>query len=307
MNFFDIINKPIGWILKYLNEFCGNNFALAILLLTIAINVLAFPLSLRSQNSAAKQARLRPRLDALKKKYGDDKMKYNEAMQQLYADEGVSMTGGCLPMLIRFPIFIAVYNVVRNPLTYVSGLSADIINTAKTALAEITGKAVANLTELEIIENLGALRSSVSADVADTIGNAASGINFNFFGIDLAQSPHFSMNIFGEFELIWLIPIISFLTSMLSGFISSKLQKKSNPDAPNMGCLLFGMPVFSLVIAFSVPGAVGLYWAYSNLVSGVIQVFQQIYFSPNHIIAKEQVRDTLKSYETEQKKLNRRS
>ncbi len=307
-SFLDIINVPIGWILKWLNIFCNNNFALAIILLTVIANVIVIPLSIHSQKSSAKQARLRPRLDALKKKYGDDKMKYNEAMQQLYTEEGVSMTGGCLPMLMRLPFFIAVYNVVRNPLTYVSGLSADIIKVAKEAVASLEGvkTAAENLTELEVIEHLGDITGKVSADVIDKIGNAASAVNFDLFGINLAEMPKFSINIFGDFKLIWLIPILSFVTAMLSSLVSSKLQKRTNPDTPNMGCIMFGMPVISLVIAFSVPGAVGFYWAISNLVSGIIQVFLQLYCGPGHIIAKEQVKDTLKKYETEQKKINRR-
>ncbi|MBQ5810778.1 MAG: YidC/Oxa1 family membrane protein insertase [Clostridia bacterium] len=309
MNFFDIINKPIGWILEVLNNLCGNNFALAILLLTIVVNVITIPLSIHSQKTSAKQARLRPRLDVLKKKCGDDKMKYNEEMQKLYAEEGVSMTGGCLPMFIRLPFFLAVYNVVRNPLTYITGLPAEVLNGAKEILAKVLNKPTSNLTELDIIGKLSDsnFTNQLAPDALNSIKSAAETVDFNFFGIQLEQSPVFSMNIFGDFQLIWLIPILSFLTALISGMISSKLQKRSNPEAPNMGCLMIGMPIFSLVIAFSVPGAVGFYWACSNLVSGIIQVFLQLYYSPNHIIAKQQVADTLKNWETEQKKINRRA
>ena len=297
---FDIINIPIGWILKFFNDLCNNNFALAIIFLTIVANLIVVPLSMHSQRSTSKQARLRPKLDLLKQKFGDDKMKYNEAMQKLYAQEGVSMTGGCLPMLLRLPFFIGVYNVVRSPLTYVCRLDAGIVDAAKKAVATIMNKDVLSVTELDIITHQGQLADET---VRTAVTEASSSVNFGLFGLDLADTPVFGMN-FDAVQLIWLIPIFSFLTAMITSIVSSRIQKKLNPDAPTMGCIVFGMPIISLVIAFSVPGAVGFYWACSNLVSGAIQVLLQLYYGPNHIIAKDQVKDTLKRYELEKKKIN---
>lgn len=306
---FDIINIPIGWILKFFNDLCNNNFALAIIFLTIVANLIVVPLSMHSQRSTSKQARLRPKLDLLKQKFGDDKMKYNEAMQKLYAQEGVSMTGGCLPMLLRLPFFIGVFNVVRSPLTYVCGVNKTFIENAFTVIkgfSETTLKNLNinldNLTELDIIKNFDAVKGTM-AEGANEIGAAIDSVNFNLFGLNLADKPSFGMN-FDAVQLIWLIPIFSFLTAMITSIVSSRIQKKLNPDTPTMGCIVFGMPIISLVIAFSVPGAVGFYWACSNLVSGAIQVLLQLYYGPNHIIAKEQVRDTLKRYASEKKKLN---
>ena len=297
---FDIINIPIGWILKFFNDLCNNNFALAIIFLTIVANLIVVPLSMHSQRSTSKQARLRPKLDLLKQKFGDDKMKYNEAMQKLYAQEGVSMTGGCLPMLLRLPFFIGVYNVVRSPLTYVCGLNSGIIDAAKKAVAAILNKDVLSVTELDIITKSSSLTDPA---VRTAIENASDSVNFELFGLHLEETPVFGMN-FNAVDIIWLLPIFSFLTAMITSIVSSRIQKKLNPDAPTMGCIVFGMPVISLVIAFSVPGAVGFYWACSNLVSGAIQVILQLYYGPNHIIAKDQVKDTLKRYELEKKKIN---
>jgi len=309
---FDIINIPIGWILKFFNDLCNNNFALAIILLTIVANLIVVPLSMHSQRSTSKQARLRPKLDLLKQKFGDDKMKYNEAMQKLYAQEGVSMTGGCLPMLLRLPFFIGIFNVVRSPLTYISGIDGTFIEEAFSvikALPETVRTAcninINSLTELDIINNFGTISGSMTKGVNE-IGSAIDTVDFNLFGIEklnLTDTPIFGMN-FAAVQLIWLIPVFSFLTAMITSIVSSRIQKKLNPDTPTMGCIVFGMPIISLVIAFTVPGAVGFYWACSNLVSGAIQVLLQLYYGPNHIIAKEQVRDTLKRYASEKKKLN---
>ncbi|MEG1887336.1 MAG: YidC/Oxa1 family membrane protein insertase, partial [Oscillospiraceae bacterium] len=92
----DIISVPMGWILKQLSHLCGGNFAIAVFIFTVLVNLVMLPLTIKSQKSTAKQAKLKPRLDAIKKKCGDDKMKYQQATQDLYSTEGISMSGGCL-------------------------------------------------------------------------------------------------------------------------------------------------------------------------------------------------------------------
>ena len=103
---FNIINKPLAYVLRWLAQLFGGNFAAAVFFFTLIINVVLIPLSIRSQKSSVQQTRIKPKLDDLKKRYGDNKQKYSEAMQQLYADEGVSMSGGCLPMILRLVIMM---------------------------------------------------------------------------------------------------------------------------------------------------------------------------------------------------------
>ena len=97
-----IINKPLGWILRNLASIFNGNFAIAVFIFTIIINLALIPLSIKSQKSSMQQTRVKPKLDELKKRCGDDKQKYSAAMQEVYQEEGVSMSGGCLPMIIRW-------------------------------------------------------------------------------------------------------------------------------------------------------------------------------------------------------------
>lgn len=113
----DIINKPLGWFLKFAYDLTGS-IGISILLLTLAINILLFPLSVRQQRSMAKQTALKPKLDRLREKYADNKQKLSQEMQNLYATEGVSMTGGCLTALLRLPFLYGVYAVIGNPEAY---------------------------------------------------------------------------------------------------------------------------------------------------------------------------------------------
>ena len=92
---FNLINKPLGWVLENIAGLFGGSFAAAVFVFTLLINLVLIPLSIKSQKSSVQQTRIKPKLDELKKRYGDDKQKYSEAMQKLYQEEGVSMSGGC--------------------------------------------------------------------------------------------------------------------------------------------------------------------------------------------------------------------
>lgn len=124
------ISKPMGWILSQISALFNNNFAVSVLLFTILVNIIMLPLTLKSQKSTAKQARVKHKLDALKKKYGDDRQKYSVAMQEVYNKEGISMGGGCLPMIIRLVIMMGVYYAIFSPFTYVVGNNSKAITAA---------------------------------------------------------------------------------------------------------------------------------------------------------------------------------
>ncbi|WP_398313677.1 membrane protein insertase YidC [Zoogloea sp.] len=106
-----IIAAPLFWVLEWFHKLTGN-WGWAIILVTIALKALFFPLSAASYKSMAKMKTLGPRLQRLKEQYGDDKMKMQQAMMDLYKREKVNPLGGCLPILIQIPVFIALYWVL---------------------------------------------------------------------------------------------------------------------------------------------------------------------------------------------------
>ena len=81
---------------------------------------------------------------------------------------------------------------------------------------------------------------------------------------------------------------------MLTSVISLQLQKKMNPDQPNMTGMMLSMPLISLFFAFSLPAAVGLYWAFSSLVAGLLQAAVQVIYSPQRLLAEEQAKLIIK-------------
>ncbi len=103
-----IVAAPIFWCLEVIHKFVGN-WGWAIVLLTIGIKALFFPLSAASYKSMAKMKAVTPRLTALRERCGDDKQKLNMEMMNLYKTEKINPLGGCLPILVQIPVFIALY------------------------------------------------------------------------------------------------------------------------------------------------------------------------------------------------------
>ena len=269
----------------------GNNFAAAVLLFTLFINLALLPLTLKSQKASVGQMRIKPKLDELKKKYGDDKQRYSQEMQKLYQQENISMSGGCLPTLIRMPFLFSVYYLITQPLTYFGGVTAE--------------KAA------EIMKTLGVKSQVEAVNVIQSTGNLPAGVdsaverlNFSFFGLNLTETPKFNIDIFNNFQWIWLIPIMAFAAQMLTSIISLKLQKLTNPDAPSMGGMMLTMPLMSVWFTFQFPAGMGMYWILSNVLAFFQTLVVGHLYAPRKTIAKLMVDETIyrRSYENTKKR-----
>lgn len=106
-----IIAAPLFWLLKTLHGLLGN-WGWAIIALTVLIKLAFYPLSAASYRSMAKMKAVAPRLQKIKEMYGDDRQKLHQAMMDLYKTEKINPMGGCLPVLIQIPVFIALYWVL---------------------------------------------------------------------------------------------------------------------------------------------------------------------------------------------------
>lgn len=283
----DILNIPFGYIIKLCYAIIPN-YALALLLFAVVVKVLLFPLGIKQQKNQIKQAQLRPKEMAIRKRYAgrDDKptqQKMQEEVMDLYKKENYNPVGGCLPLLLQFPIIIALYNVIRNPLTYICRIG-NSVEGIKEKLIELGKLDAARkvLSEIEIIQlikdNFGAL-----TDVIPDGFTLADIPNFNMFGgfFDLSKIPSVT-------EPSWLltIPVITFIAT----FLSMKLTRKFTYQAPQQeganaavsGKIMdFTMPLFSVWITFTVPAIVGVYWIYQNIL-GVVQqiILAKIYPVP---------------------------
>ena len=283
MNIMDIINVPIGWLLKFLSNICGNSYILAILLFSIVTEVLiTLIFGIKQQKNSIKQARLRPKEMAIRKKYAgrDDKptqQKMQQEILELQQKEGYNPMGGCLPLLIQFPLLIALYNIIINPLKYICGLSADAISQISSVIGMDSTRGT--MSFLGPIEDKGyAAFAHVEGFTREIYENMP---NLKAFGgvLDLSLLPSNCMNVEAvKNPATWFVLAIPVLT-FLAYFFSMKLTRKFSYQAidpaqqAQMGCsnkiMDIVMPLFSVFISFSVPAALGVYWIFKSIL-GVI-------------------------------------
>ncbi|GMN02018.1 membrane protein insertase YidC [Erythrobacter sp. MTPC3] len=127
---FEIIEKPFLWLLRTLNGLVGN-FGVAIILLTVIVRALMFPIAQKGFASMASMKAIQPKMKALQERYKDDKQQQQQEIMKLYKEEKVNPLAGCLPMIIQIPIFFALYKVLmlaiemrHEPFLYIRDLSA---------------------------------------------------------------------------------------------------------------------------------------------------------------------------------------
>lgn len=109
----DFIINPMVTVLVLLYQVLGNNTVLAIVFLTVILRMVMYPIFVGQQEQSQKMASLQPEIDALKEKYKDDREKQMQAQQELWQREGINPFGGCLPMLLQLPLFIALYSAIN--------------------------------------------------------------------------------------------------------------------------------------------------------------------------------------------------
>ena len=133
MAIFDYIAIPLGYILHFIYNIFGNYFV-SIFLFTLLVRMATSPLSLKSQKAQAERAKLAPRLERIQKKYAQDKQKLQEKQMALYEKEGVSMTGGCLPMVIQMVVLFGIISAIYKPLTHLVQMPSEVISASISAV-----------------------------------------------------------------------------------------------------------------------------------------------------------------------------
>ena len=127
MDFLQIIMTPFSWLLK---TFCVmfDSYGIALILFTIIIKIILFPLNLKGKKSMIKMNLVSGQLREIQKRCGNDREKYNQEVQKFYAENKVSPTGGCLWSLIPLIILFPLYAIIRRPFRYMMGLSDSAIS-----------------------------------------------------------------------------------------------------------------------------------------------------------------------------------
>lgn len=115
-----IIAKPMGWLMRLLYGVIGN-YGIAIIIFTVVVKLCLYPLYIKQTKSTVKMAEVQPKMQALQRKYANDKETLNIKMAELYKEEKFNPMGGCLPMLIQMPIIMGLFALLKNPMKYITG------------------------------------------------------------------------------------------------------------------------------------------------------------------------------------------
>ena len=281
----DLIRVPFGYLLDWLYTFT-NNYGLALILFSLIVKLVLLPMSVKSKKRMLKMSRLSPQVKALEAKYGDDKQKYQLAVQQMYKEEGVSMGGGCLWSFIPLLILLPLYYVIREPITYMMHNSRSI-SEAIVAFLQASGENLgknAYYAQLAAAGHIGDYMEELHYPAVTANANLQA-MNFQFLGIDLAAIPTFRFwDCEGWSEIgLFLIPVVSAGLQAVSMWISQKMnnQVATNADGEQdvdaaktanqtNATMMLMMPLMSLWIGFSMPAAISIYLI-AQAVFGAVQ------------------------------------
>ncbi len=314
----DIINVPMGYLLRFLNDIVGNQYILALLLFAVVVEIILIPFGIKQQKNSIRQAKMRPKEEAIRKRYKgrDDaasKQRMSQEIQEMYQKEGFNPMGGCLPMLIQFPIIIALYNIVLNPLKYICGLSSATISQAVPVVnsfghsfdaAAVSGRNIDLMAAIKnIIAEHGVEPFSAVEGFAEHIASVEDIPSLSMFGgaIDLAATPAFT-----NFNWLLLVPVLTFVAYFLSTKVNRKLMYQPAQNDAAMGCsnkvMDYAMPLMSVFITFGVPAALGVYWIFKCIVGMLKQVIIHL-FMPIPKMTDEELKAAEKEYDEKAPKM----
>ena len=274
---------PFAWLVRLFYNLT-NSYGVALILFTLVIKLIMLPFQMQSKKSMMRMSRVSGQMQELQKRYAKNQAKLQEEMQKLYEEEGVNPMSGCLWSLIPFPILIALYSIIRQPITHFMMLSKDVLQTVVQSAAD-AGVNLTNIVMMDKATGTPALKDGLYQLASYGQINLVKAVqemglstpegwfdmNYNFLGLDLTATPWEYVK---SFTFTWavigviLIPILA----GLSQFVFSKLTMKTQPQADaaggaSMKSMMYTMPLFSVYIAFIMPAALGVYWIAQSVFS----------------------------------------
>jgi YidC/Oxa1 family membrane protein insertase len=255
---FQALLDAIGWLLARLYDFTGN-FGIAIILLTIVFRVVLLPLGIKQIKSMQAMQALQPKIKEIQKKYKGNKQKIQEQTMKLYQEYGVNPLGGCLPLLLQFPILIAMYSVIRAPVP----LPADPENPAP---VEYHGNHLPVDSQLfrDITQHEGQGQHFLFMNLQCSPAQAGKTVPV----LDTARKPTEDTLDCGD-STADRVPYFVILALMIATtFYSSRQTQKATPaSAQNQQTQIITkvMPVMFGIFGFQFPAGLVLYWTVSNL------------------------------------------
>lgn len=251
-----------------------NNYGVAIILFTLLVRIILLPLNIKQQKSMARTQKISPLLAEIQNKYKNDKEKQSKETMKLYQKYKISPMAGCLPMLVQFPILIALIWVIYDPGWYMFGLDtaqalefikngANITQDNINLFGQTWAEAIKNAAPVvePLLDNALLAKLTLAVEVCD--------LKAVFCGINLVEVPSYRV-----ISLAWIFPLLSTAATYLSGKMTQNQTTQTsaaNDQSAQTGKMMTSiMPIMTLFFTFTMPVAASFYW----FVSSSLQIIQ---------------------------------
>lgn len=269
----DFIAKPMGMLVKLLYNIVSgleseylSAYAIAIILSTIIFKALMLPFTMKQTKSMKKMQDMNPKIQELQQKYAKDPQTLQRKQMELYKEANYSPFAGCLPMLIQFPILIAFFYVIQQPVKYIF---------QDQALFDSINKSFLWIKDLGFTENHVFAAEDVAKGVSEAFVGMVNGLSMG--GISL---PFIGKS----------VPILAAI-SALTTYLTSKMTSSSQPSMDEQQeatqkSMNMMMPIMIFIMGVQFPAGLGLYWVISN----IFQLLQQYFVMNSSKKPKEELK-----------------
>lgn len=274
---FAAIANIFGYLLNFIYNLL-NNYGASIILFSILMKILLLPLTIKQQKTMEKTTKLQEEMKSLQFKYKNDQEKLNQEMMALYKRENMSPFSGCLSSIVQLILILAVFYLVRSPLTFMKKVDVNLINDYTSKLEQKT-----SYPEVEIIKEFGAQDETVY-------------VNMDFLGLDLSSVPTANLK---DFKTL-IIPVLYVISSIISMKITLDAQKKKKKEEnenenedkeesmqdvmqSQSKTMTYMMPIMAFSISLIAPLGLALYWLMNN----ILMILERIFIN-KYLIKKEE-------------------
>ena len=261
---FEFFANIFGYALNFIYNIV-NNYGIAIIIFTIILKAIMIPMNLKQQKTMKKSAKIQVKSKEIQEKYGNDPVRMNQELMDLYKAENMSPFSGCLSSIIQFIVIISIFFVVSRPLTFMKHIDSDTINKYTQEITENNDNQRKNYMEIAIIREKAQQDENVN-------------LNMNFLGLDLSDIPIENLSDWN----VYIIPVLYVITSFISMKITSnmngmnkkeenKVEQKTDDGKEEIAMeemnktMARMAPIMSVSISMIAPLGLALYWFVSNI------------------------------------------
>lgn len=280
-SFFGILGGPLGYVMEFIYKYIVSDYGLSLVLFTLVLRLLMFPLRIKQQKSTARMAAYQPMIQEIQKKYAKDQKRQQEEMMKMQQEYGYSPTAGCLPMVVNMVVLFGIIEVVYRPLTYILHIDDSLITAAATA-----GSIAKNYAQQSnIISAVLAGNSGVIGALGTPAVEMIKGFHVFWGNLNLVAMPTISLA--GWQTLVF--PVLSVLTMIGSQII---VQKTSGQQLQgSMKYTPWIMSAMFIFVGFTVPVGFSVYYTVSNLLMIVESLVARKIYDPEKM--KQQIADEI--------------